>query len=50
VKIAVITRVDRIRVTDGWIYANYAARESMVTGVKMTAGITTAKKDQTTAH
>lgn len=35
---------------DGWIYANYAARESTLTGVKMTAGVTTETKDPIIAH
>ena len=35
---------------DGWIYANYAARESTLTGVKTAGGVTTAKKGLITAR
>ena len=35
---------------DGWIYANFAVRESTLTGVKTTCGVTTAKKGLITAR
>lgn len=48
--IAVITELDRIRMTGGWTYASFAARELTEMGAKMTGGVTTAKKDPVTAR